>query len=156
MSNKLIEFLKTKEHVDLLRVIGQIIVFVVVIILISFFCSLIAPNLYDITTLLQTICILIGLLIVLVISGGIEISIGDLFKIKKDTEEIKKNMAVMAKSISSIKSNIKVENQFSFTPTIYQGPPVQSDLATTTLTTEEVLKDELEKIWEEEEEKINK
>jgi small-conductance mechanosensitive channel len=90
---KILRWLIAKENIQTIKRIGQIVVFGIIILLILFFCSLITAQLLQLQTIMYSICFLCALLVLMVISSGLEISFGDLFKIKKDTEEIKKDMA---------------------------------------------------------------
>src|SRR5581483_7261754 len=97
---KIFDFLQVKENMEGLRKAGQVVIFFISACLILCFLLLIVLLHLEIKTLLYAICLLIALMIVLVISGSFEVNIGDVFKIKKDTEEIKKGMAAMMQIIA--------------------------------------------------------
>ncbi len=84
-----------KEFLELIRdrEVRQLITFLSILILIVSLLVLVVFLKLEIQTLLYAICFLSALLVIMVISGNIEINIGSLFKIKKDTEEIKKEIA---------------------------------------------------------------
>lgn len=104
-----------KEKSRLFKKIGQAAVFILLILLIIFFCSLITPQASDAQPILYAICFLCALLLILVVSGGIEISFGDLFRIKRDTEEIKREMIHLKVALSQMQ---KQETNFNFWRTV--------------------------------------
>jgi len=61
-------------------------------------------------TLVYPICILFALLLTLIVSGKIEINIGNLIKIKKDIERVRKDVSDLKMFISSQKNY----NTFNF------------------------------------------
>lgn len=122
---KIIEFPKEKEKMEWLRNIGQIIIFFIIVLLIIFFCGLIVFQHLEIITLLYAICALCVLLILLVISGNLEIGIGDILKVKKDTEEIKKEMSELKISLSQ-KVNTEANSKSEGNKTLVINNPAGS------------------------------
>jgi len=134
---KIFDFLQVKENMEGLRKAGQVVIFFISACLILCFLLLIVLLHLEIKTLLYAICLLIALMIVLVISGSFEVNIGDVFKIKKDTEEIKKGMAAMMQIIAKAEAKSTINQEFySMVPT----DVTDSDMATNKLTTGDIEK----------------
>jgi hypothetical protein len=112
--DKFIGFFTNDKNIDLVKKIGQMIIFIIVVLLIFFFSLLILFLRIEIQTLLYSICFLCLLLIVWGLSGGVEISFGN-FTFKKDISEMKdkiKNMEIALYQNQKQKQKQQLINEF--------------------------------------------
>ncbi len=105
------------------RELRQVITFLAIIVLVAVLVIAVLALKMEVSTFLYAICFLTALLVVMVVSGGIEINLGSLFKIKKDTEEIKKEMA-------NLRVFLKATQSQNNSPTFNVSLTSTSDVAT--------------------------